>query len=168
VGWAVVPESLIPRLSIAKHASDMDVCSFTQRSVSALLDRGIMVDHLARLRHAYRERRDLMLSAMHRHFPEEVAWTEPQSGLFIWVELPHSVDAVELLKIAIESERVAFIPGQAFSQGGRLRANNCLRLNFSNCPITQIEEGIAGLGRVINTMLNESCSWACLSGSLRE
>ena len=150
VGWAVVPESLISRLSIAKHASDMDICSFTQRSVSALLDKGIMQDHLAQLRRVYRERRDLMLSAMHREFPLKVHWRKPQSGLFIWVELPHSVNAVEVLRVAIESERVAFIPGQAFCQPGETGANNCMRLNFSNCPITQIEEGIARLARVIS------------------
>lgn len=150
VGWAVVPESLISRLSIAKHASDMDICSFTQRSVSALLDKGIMPDHLALLRRVYRERRDLMLSAMHKEFPIEVHWRQPQSGLFIWVELPHGADAFALLQSAIESERVAFIPGQAFCQPGEIRANNCMRLNFSNCPVTQIEEGIARLARVIS------------------
>jgi DNA-binding transcriptional MocR family regulator len=48
---------------------------------------------------------------------------------------------------------VAFIPGSAFSLRRDVRASNCMRLNFSNCSLPHIEEGIERLGRVIGASL---------------
>jgi DNA-binding transcriptional MocR family regulator len=90
-----------------------------------------------------------MLSAMEENFPRDVYWNKPASGIFIWLELPRELDAVALLKVAVEVEKVAFVPGSAFCMPGRTHANHCLRLNFSNCTPERIEEGITRLGRVI-------------------
>jgi DNA-binding transcriptional MocR family regulator len=89
-----------------------------------------------------------MLNALAEHFPNGARWTQPTSGLFIWVELPGEVDTGELLKVAIETEQVAFIPGHAFSVGDRQRGTNCLRLNFSHSPVERITDGIERLSRV--------------------
>ena len=72
----------------------------------------------------------------------------PASGLFIWVELPDSIDAGALLKTAVETEQVAYVPGYLFCSGKNSHKKNCIRLNFSCCNAEQIREGIARLGRV--------------------
>lgn len=148
VGWIVAPAALIPKLTVIKEASDLESSALTQRAISAFLDEGLLPDHIATLCRAYGARRDAMLAALHRHFPTEARWTEPSGGMFIWVELPREIDTARLLQRAIEEEQVAFIPGHAFAVGGHERAKNCLRLNFSNATVEQIEEGIARLGRV--------------------
>ncbi len=68
--------------------------------------------------------------------------------MFIWVTLPHGLDARDLLPQAVEEEKVAFIPGQAFAQPG-VDARRYMRLNFSNCCLADIEEGIRRLARVV-------------------
>ena len=153
VGWVIVPEVLIPKLSIVKEAADIDTSTLTQRSVSAYLSSGSAPDHLVKLRCEYARRRDTMLKALDKHFGDEARWRKPACGFFIWVELTSEVDTLEMLKIAIESEQVAFIPGSAFAVGGSNRANHCLRLNFSNSTTDQIEEGIQRLARVLNRMI---------------
>lgn len=150
VGWLVVPEELIPPLSIIKESCDIDTSTLAQRAVSHYLGEGHLAPHLERLRGEYRARRDAMLRALGEHFPAGARWGVPDSGIFIWVEMPGATDTVALLRQALERERVAFIPGRAFSVGGREAARNCLRLNFSNCPPAVIEEGIARLGRVFS------------------
>jgi 2-aminoadipate transaminase len=156
VGWLVVPPELVPRLSILKHASDLDVTTWAQRALLAYLDTGDLPRHLERLRAEYRHRRDVMLAALSAHLPSSVRWNVPESGLYVWVELPGGADAVELLRFAAEREAVAFSPGAAFATGGGHHARHCLRLCFSSSPPALIEEGVARLGRAVHAFLREA------------
>lgn len=153
LGWLIAPEAIMPKLTVIKEAGDLESSALTQRAVAAYLDAGHMPAHLARLQEEYRLRRDTMLAAMARSFPPGVSWTYPRAGMFIWVKLPEHVDAAALLELAIEREKVAFIPGHAFAHPG-VSAKNYLRLNFSNCCLADIEEGIARLGRVLETVVS--------------
>ncbi|HVG10214.1 MAG TPA: PLP-dependent aminotransferase family protein [Thermoanaerobaculia bacterium] len=148
-GWAVVPEELVPRLSMLKHAADLDTPSFSFRTVSAFLEAGGMPQHLEQIRAEYRRRRDAMLSALEEHLPTEVRWNRPSSGMFVWVELPQEMDATVLLRTAVETEQVAFSPGSVFASKEGGHARHCLRLSFANNPPPRIEEAIRRLGRVI-------------------
>lgn len=86
-----------------------------------------------------------MLSLL-SEFPEGVRFTRPQGGLFIWVELPQKINALELLNKAIE-QKVAFVPGTHFCVGGG--HENTLRLNFSNSSEEQIKTGMTVLNHLI-------------------
>lgn len=152
-GWLVVPESLIPPLAIIKEATDIDTAPLNQRAISAYLDAGHLPAHLAKLRGEYRRRRDAMIRALCTHFPPEAHWETPASGLFIWVELPEWVDTGELLRAALEREKVAFIPGHAFYVNESHPATNRMRLNFSNSSVERIEDGVQRLARAIKNQL---------------
>ena len=161
LGWIVVPSELTPRLeeltsklSILKQASDFDTSTFVQRAVASYLDMGEFGAHLEILRDTYRERRDAMVSALERHLPPNVVWRAPECGFFVWVELPPECDAHELLKIAVETEKVSFVPGAAFSLApSRTATQNCIRLSFGNATIGEIEEGVTRLGRALDSVL---------------
>jgi len=58
-----------------------------------------------------------------------------------------------LLRIAVETEQVAFSPGEVYAsrQGGHAR--HCLRLSFANSTPPRLEEGIRRLGRVIRAAM---------------
>jgi 2-aminoadipate transaminase len=88
----------------------------------------------------------MMLQCLEQ-FPEDVKFTRPQGGLFIWAELPEHLDAVQLLKRAVE-RKVAYVPGTYFCvDGGHL---NTLRLNFSNSTPDQITSGMAVLNELVS------------------
>jgi 2-aminoadipate transaminase len=153
VGWVVVPERLIRPLSVIKEATDIDTATFAQRIVSAFLAADHLPSHLAKVRLEYGIRRDAMHSALLEHFPAQARWRRPENGVFFWVETPGLADAGELLRVAIEKERVAFIPGQAFCvrPHGPGPGPQSLRLNFSQCAPAIIEEGISRLGHALNS-----------------
>jgi 2-aminoadipate transaminase len=151
VGWIIAPEDLIPGLSNIKEASDIDTANLNQRAISSYIDAGHLKTHLPMLRREYRARRDAMLSALDQHFPRTSRWHEPISGVFVWVELPKEIDTSEVLRVALETERIAFIPGQAFCVNKGCQASHCMRLNFSNSSMESIEEGIARLARVLRS-----------------
>lgn len=150
VGWTVVPEPLIPRLSMLKHASDVDTASIGHRTVAAYLAAGHLPGHLETLRRSYRQRREAMLAALATHMPPGTRWNRPTGGFYLWVELPRSFDATELLRRAAETEQVAFAPGAVFGATDASDLRHCLRLSFGNCSPEQIEEGIRRLGRAIS------------------
>lgn len=153
LGWMIVPDSLLGKLTVIKESYDLETSAFIQRAVAAYLAGGSLPAHLERLRSAYRQRRDTMLAALKRYFPASAHWSRPDAGMFIWVELPGHVDTSALLPQAVDEIQVAYIPGSAFSATGGSRtahgqpdAHNCLRLNFSNAACDQIEDGLARLG----------------------
>lgn len=162
VGWLVVPEELMLSLSVVKESSDIDTATLDQRAIAAYLDSGHHEQHLQRVRREYRTRRDAMVAALKRHLPKGTLWNTPSSGFFLWVELPESVNASELLKLAVMEERVAFIPGNAFGVNRSVLGSNCMRLNFSHHRLDLIEEGIARIGRAVKKSLaqNSPRSWA--------
>ena len=149
-GWIIVPETLIADLSNIKEASDINTSTLNQRAISSYIAAGSLKTHLPMLRNEYRVRRDAMLRALDQYFPSTSRWQEPIGGLFIWVEAPREVDTSKALKIALETERIAFIPGQAFCVNDGCQASHCMRLNFSNSSVESIEEGIARLARVLS------------------
>jgi 2-aminoadipate transaminase len=153
-GWLVVPEKLVQNLTIVKEASDIDTVTFSQRAIFAYLRAGHIAPHLECLRREYALRRDTMLRALDEHFPKGTRWNRPESGFFIWAELPGRLSAEDLFIAGIEDEGVAFIPGRVFLIGEGPGAEHSLRLNFSNCRPELIDDGIARLGRAAHRLRN--------------
>ena len=78
--------------------------------------------------------------------------TRPRAGKFVWVELPGEIDTAVLLETAVSEAQVACIPGYAFATLGAKHAPHtlsCLHLNFFNCPIDQIDDGIRQLAKIL-------------------
>lgn len=153
-GWIIAPARLIARLSLLKHAADVDTPSFGHRMISAYLEAGHLPGHLAILRTEYRRRRDALLAALRAHFPPEARWNHPTSGMFVWAELPPELDSAELLRTAVETESVAFSPGMTFCAGDRSLGSRCMRLSFTPHPPERLEEGARRLGRAIRDSLS--------------
>jgi DNA-binding transcriptional MocR family regulator len=62
-----------------------------------------------------------------RHFPEGTRVTDPQGGFILWVELPRSIDALELFQLCI-TENIVIAPGKMFSVTSRFE--HCIRLGL--------------------------------------
>ncbi len=151
LGWVIAPKEIIQKLVQAKQGTDLHTSTFNQMVAYEVARGGFLDKHVRYIREVYHERRDAMFHALERYFPEEVRWTHPQGGLFLWVVLPEHLDAAQVLQEAVK-ERVAFVPGTAFYPDGA--GQNTLRLNFSNATPEKIEEGIKRLGRVLKSILS--------------
>jgi len=146
LGWICAARALVRKVVLAKQAADLHSSSLNQivmhKVVTAVFD-----TQLVRLREAYAKRRDAMLKALARHMPEGVRWPRPTGGMFVWVSLPEGCDSAELLAVALEREKIAFVPGRPFFHDGS--GATAMRLNFSLMREDRIDEGIARLARVI-------------------
>lgn len=152
-GWIVLPDNPPARLALLPEAAELDVPSFSHRTISAFLEAGYLPEHLETIRAAYRRRRDTLLRTLQEHFPRGARWSHPSSGLYVWVELPAGIASNELLRDAVAQENVAFTPGSVFATRGGSHADQALRLSFGNNPPHRIEEGVQRLARVLQAKL---------------
>ncbi len=151
LAWVVAPRPIINRLVQAKQGADLHTGTFVQMVANEICQRGILRQHVRRLRMEYAKRRASMLDSLTEHMPEGVKWAKPEGGLFLWVRTPESIDTEELLESALES-KVAYVPGFAFyPEPGRGR--HTMRLNFSCANEGKINEGIYRLSLAMKKMI---------------
>jgi len=150
LGYVCAPLPLVRRLELAKQAADLHTAQLTQMVVHEVVKDGFLDQHIPTIRKLYGDQCQVMLDAMAEHFPAGVTWTKPEGGMFIWVTLPKSIDAMKLLDQSLAA-RVAFVPGAPFYANDP--ATNTLRLSFVTVPPERIREGIAILGKLIKDLL---------------
>jgi 2-aminoadipate transaminase len=149
----VAPVEVVEKLVQAKQGADLHTSTFDQMMAYEVMANGFLDQHVLEIRETYRQRRDAMLAALDRHFPDGVTWTHPQGGLFLWVKLPDGVDCGDVLREAIE-QKVAFVPGTAFYADGR--GHDAFRVTFATCSTDQIDEGIKRLGKAVSRRVKQA------------
>lgn len=152
IGWAVANPDLLSRMGQLKVAADTQTSTLNMAAASLFLDRYDLNAHIATLRAAYATKKEAMLDAIRRHFPQEIMATDPQGGLFTWLTFPEGFDATEFMRhVALPQARVAYVPGATFFPLTP-RANHA-RLNYSAPSLSAIETGMAALGRALHANL---------------
>ena len=147
VGYVVAAMPVIRKLVLMKQAADLHSSTINQMAIVHVAQRHFDAQ-VTKIKAAYSARRNAMLAALDKYMPAGTTWTKPEGGMFIWVTLPEGIDGAALLAHSVETEKVAFVPGQAFF-ADRSGANT-LRLSFSCANEAMIEEGIKRLGRLVS------------------
>lgn len=147
VGWVNGPAAVINRMVLMKQAADLHTSTINQIIMHDVVTE-IFDNQVRRLRTEYKQRRDAMLKALDDFAPAGVRWTRPEGGLFVWLELPDSMDGTDFLARAIRDANVAFVPGSAFhaDRSGK----NTIRLSFSATNPERIREGIRRLCEMVS------------------
>lgn len=153
LGWVVAPVEVVDQLVMMKQGTDLQTSSFDQMLAYEMVKDGFMDEHIRTIRRVYRERRDVMLAALERYFPEGCSWTHPEGGLFLWTRVPEWIDTSDLMAEAVQA-KVAYVPGSAFYPDPA-HGRNTMRLNFSNAEPVQMEEGMRRLGNLLKAKVAE-------------
>ncbi|MBN1233993.1 MAG: PLP-dependent aminotransferase family protein [Candidatus Coatesbacteria bacterium] len=145
LGWVIASPEIIKKLVVAKQNMDLCTANFNQCIAAEFMSRGLLEPHIEKIKKVYEVKRKVMLDALDTYMPkhEELTWTKPDGGLFLWLTAPSGIDTEELFTKAIE-KKVAYIVGTAFHCDGGGHRN--MRLNFSFPSQEQIVEGIKRLG----------------------
>jgi 2-aminoadipate transaminase len=142
LGWVRAPRALLGRLTIAKQAADLHSSTIDQAAAAHWLATTDLDAHIARLRIAYRARRDALLGGLAGALPAGSTHNHPHGGMFVWARLPDGWDATMLLARAIEHD-VAYVPGAPFFSAEPDRAT--LRLSFTAHSPQEIHRGLTRL-----------------------
>jgi 2-aminoadipate transaminase len=148
LGWAVGSPEVLERLALLKLAADTQNSTLNMSATSDYLSRYDIDAHIARAVPVYRHKRDLMLATMAESFPDDVQFTEPDGGLFVWLTFPPGFDATRFMAdTLLPRAKVAYVPGATFFPVEQ--EPNHARLSFSGVPDERLVHGVTELGRLL-------------------
>ncbi|MCP3687793.1 MAG: PLP-dependent aminotransferase family protein, partial [Gammaproteobacteria bacterium] len=139
LGWMVAPSAIMQKLIIAKQAADLHTSRLSQHLILTFMQDERYQIHMKRFIEAYQHRCKLMGDTLDTLFGDEIQRSQPQGGMFMWIEFAAHINSMTLFKKAAELG-VIFVPGQPFYTEPTTSA--CARLNFSCSSLSQITSGL--------------------------
>lgn len=152
LGWICADESFIDKYVAFKQTADLHTDSFAQRITAKYMELYDIGEHIKKIKAVYKERCTAMLSCIEEFFPDNLSYSKPEGGLFIWIELPEDVDSTHIFTECLKNN-VACVPGVPFFPNGT--QTNTLRLNYSNMSKEKIIEGMKRMGEVLHRELEK-------------
>ncbi|MCI1975346.1 MAG: PLP-dependent aminotransferase family protein [Limosilactobacillus sp.] len=150
LGWLVADPKVIEKLTVLKQSADLHTDNLVQYVVAEFFKENDVDAHVKEISALYGKRKQLMIDGIKEYFPKNVKYTDPEGGMFLWVEVPGVTDTVELFKQCLE-HNVAFVPGDPFFAGKPQPGT--FRLNYSNMQEDQIKVGLKRLGEALSQAL---------------
>ena len=146
LGYLVGPPSFIRvaraiRMTMLRHPP-----GHVQRTMAYFLSLGHYDAQIARMRNAYRRRRQVMDEAFQEH-GLRVAGQGGFGGSSFWMRAPDMVDT-EVLATRLRADEVLIEPGRAFF-GPAQAPRNLYRLGYSSIAPARIPEGVARIAAAI-------------------
>jgi len=138
VGW-MIPGRYRADVMRLKAATTVATALPPQLAIAEFLRVGGYDHHLRQLTSTLRGNLQRMTSEVAVRFPPGTRISSPAGGFLLWVELPESVDTLELYRRCMARE-VSLAPGPVFSATGGNR--NFIRLNGGLLWSPQIEQGV--------------------------
>ena len=112
-------------------------------------------DHIREVNRVMKARKEAVVESLAAHFGdlgEEVWWTDPPGGMFVWVRIPSATDTRKAHQLAA-SRGVYYTPGQGFSALGE--DIPYLRIAYGFPTIEDIREGVPILAECIREAQDE-------------
>ena len=150
-GWAVAPAALVNSCNALQSHSTSNVCSITQKAVTAALTGS--QDCVTEMLDEYRRRRD----QLHAWLSEEprLRVQKPAGAFYLFVDASDflSPDGIrttqELAQALLDDVRVALTPGEAFDAPGFLRISYATSLS-------ELERGVDRILRFVRSVDHRS------------
>jgi 2-aminoadipate transaminase len=147
-GYFVLPAGDAPAFEERAVSTYISPPYLVQATIAEFVERGRFEPNLDHVRNELRLRRDAMLETLERTFPADAAWSRPEGGYFVWLDLDPAQNASRLAERA-ESSGVAFVRGEDFFPAGSGRGASSARLAFSYESPARIVEGIERLAALL-------------------
>lgn len=139
IGFAVARPSLLEPLVEGKALSDLQSSTLNQRAVSQLLTTFDLDAHLKKMVNHYQAKVNLMTTYLAKELGDQLHWSDPEGGIYLWIELPQKMNPQSLLTQSIQ-EGIVYLPGDLFYVDNP--DVNAIRFNFTFPSEEKIIEGM--------------------------
>lgn len=136
----------------ARMAGDWAGAPLLEAATSEILASGDYDRHLRRLKARIAQGVQAVTARVEASFPTGTRLTVPAAGFLLWVELPLSVNALEVHRRAL-ARGIGVSPGPLFSPGAELA--NFLRLNCANEPTPRLLDAVDQIGGICHELARE-------------
>ena len=150
LGWAIAHPEVLDKIYVCKQSLDLCPPILDQYVAAEFLFSGRLDENLDKSVALYKGKRDLLLSLLSEHMPEEVRWTHPEGGLFLFLTMPEGFEAVKFYDKALDAG-IAYVAGEFFHPDGS--GKNTMRLNFSFMTEEKIRAGVKLLAELLKAEL---------------
>lgn len=144
VGWAA-PGRFKLQVGHLKSMNTLATATLPQIAVARFLESGGYDRHLRKLRKTLATQVQRVTLAISQCFPRGTRVTRPAGGFVLWVELPKSLDSLELYRKALR-EKISIAPGPIFS--AKQKYQNFIRLSCGQPWSERLEQALMTLGRL--------------------
>ncbi|MBQ6153480.1 MAG: PLP-dependent aminotransferase family protein [Ruminococcus sp.] len=152
VGFMEANRQAMVKMIICKQGQDVHTTMWSQMLCFELMTKYDFEAHLNFLRDLYREKANLCMSLLDEYaVPAGITYNRIEGGLFIWCDLPESVDMLDFCKQLTE-RKVCVVPGNAFLTDSSLPCHS-FHINFSTPTDEQLTEGIKVIGRLASEII---------------
>lgn len=146
LGYLIAPKNFTEKVVLGKQVSDVHTALLPQLLALEFMKRYDIGELIEKMRTLYKKKCDVLIGAMKEYLPENITYTVPGGGLFVWCNAP-GIDTLKLSNECIK-EKVLIVPGNNFATDQSLVSNG-FRLNFSTMPDDKLVEGVKRLGKVL-------------------
>jgi GntR family transcriptional regulator/MocR family aminotransferase len=146
IGWIIVPAEMYAAIEDRKKYADLMSPILEQLTFADFLREGELDRHLRRMRSIYRRRRDALIAALARYFPD---WhtTGAAAGLHLVANLPDGVSEQEVARLSsARSVRVYPMRGYCF----KASAAPALVFGYGSLSERQLGRGISQLAAALS------------------
>jgi DNA-binding transcriptional MocR family regulator len=144
VGW-VAPGRFKNTFEWLKFTTSAATATLPQMAIAQFLESGGYDHQLRRIRREYASNVALLSQAVTHSFPSGTRVTRPSGGFVLWVQLPETVDSLELYALALKNN-ITITPGYLFSPTNQF--SNFIRLNAAAWTYP-IERAVRRLGELV-------------------
>lgn len=148
LGW-ITAGKWHKRVEMLKYVQSQNNEDLPQQVASKFIESSDFERYLKRLRQTLSNQRAEVAACILNHFPEGTKVNEPNGGLFLWVELPNSIDSRELFEACL-AEKILIAPGTMFANSNHFK--NFLRMNCGWPFNPEIERAIKRIGDICKQM----------------
>ena len=151
VAYCIAPKQIFQKLVVCKQGSDVHTNIWSQYVCDEFITKYDFNAHLEKLRKLYTKKAQFCMDLLDKYASPAITYHKIDGGLFIWCDLPESIDMPSFCKEAV-LKKVCVVPGNAFLTDENEKCNS-FRINFSTPTDEQLEKGIKILGELANSKL---------------
>ncbi len=148
IGFYAAPDFLSKWLVLTKQGVDLHTSTFNQALAAEYLKGGYLENHLPKIKALYKPRRQAMINAMEKYFPDNFTYSRSDGGMFLWVQGPQDFDMIDLYKKSVDNG-VAFVPGKFFFTD-KTEGINTMRLNYTMADEATIDYAVKKIAQSIS------------------
>ena len=153
LGW-VIPGRYLDAIEYERFLSSSSYFRLPQIALAEILSKGSFDRHIRIARETYKQRRDRLVDLVGQYFPERTRMSQPQGGFVAWLQLPASVNAVQLYHDAKE-RGVIIAPGAIFSSNPN-KYKSSIRLSYANEWTREREQAVQMIGALAHEQMVNS------------
>lgn len=148
LGYAIVPDALVPAFCGARLLMDRHSPSADQHVLAAFITEGHLDRHIRRIRGVYSDRRTQLIGMLDRWIPKDLGWLQPSDqGMHLVLWLAQGMDDVLLASRAMEAGVAVRAVSSMYSEG---HGRSGLVLGLGGFSDDQMEAAVRSLAAIMS------------------